>query len=111
MLSFIRHHAILAIAFAIALGLTLLFLARFTLATVYWNDPAHRDQPIAGWMTPRYVVQAWRVPPELVARALDLDPAVARRLTLADLAQAQGRDLPDVIADVEAAIAQSRAAR
>ena len=62
--------------------------------TVYWSDPAHRNQNIAGWMTPRYVGHSWQVPPEVIATALGLtQDGSGRRITLADIAESQGSDM------------------
>ena len=54
--------------------LTTFFAVRLVASWIYWNDPAHRDVEIAPWMTPRYVAHSWRLPPEVVAETLDLDP-------------------------------------
>ncbi len=39
----------LLIAFVLALAVTLFFAVRLALFTLYWQDPAHRNEPIAGW--------------------------------------------------------------
>ncbi|MEN8894541.1 MAG: hypothetical protein ABF248_00415 [Yoonia sp.] len=58
----------------IAFGVALAFLGYFALktvpSTIYWMDPAHQDQPLAGWMTPRYVAQSYKLPPEVLGEAL-----------------------------------------
>jgi hypothetical protein len=47
------------------------FAARTVAFWVYWNDPAHRSQAVAAWMTPGYVAHSWQVPRELVLEAID----------------------------------------
>ncbi|WP_259777356.1 hypothetical protein [Aliiroseovarius crassostreae] len=38
------------------------FATRTISEAVYWNNPDHHNQPLAGWMTPRYVAHSWRIP-------------------------------------------------
>lgn len=60
-------------------------------AAVYWNDPRHQDQPLADWMTPRYVAQSYSIPPEVIGDALFFDPTEApRRRRLDDIAAENG---------------------
>ena len=101
-----RHHRIALIGFGLALAVALVFAARLTLFTIYWADPAHRQQPVAGWMTPGYIARSWEVPPEVIRAAL---PETGRRPTLAQIAEAEGIPLPELIAGIEAAIAGARA--
>lgn len=109
MIRFVKQHALLSLAFVLFLGSTLFFLTRFAVATLVWSDPARLDQPVEGWMTPRYLVRSWRVSPEVIAAALDLEhDRTGRRVTLAELATMQGRDLDHMIDELEAAIAEAR---
>lgn len=106
MIEFLRHNAILSLAFLVALLITLMFLVRFTVSTVMWSDPENLEQPIAGWMTPRYVAKSWQVEPNVVAGALGIEmDGSGRRITLDEIAVAQGQDLDDLILNLEAAIA------
>lgn len=89
----------LILALAIAAVLTLGFAGRATYLAVYWSDPAHREQEIAGWMTPRYVAMSWDVPPEVIAAALELErDGTGRRITLEALADARGTT-PEALAE------------
>ena len=109
MLLFLKRHALLGLAFALAFLLTLFFLVRLVVSTIVWSDPANLDQPIAGWMTPRYVVNSWQVTPEIVGAALGLEGVAAgRMITLEEIAARQGRPLEAVVSDLEAAIAAAR---
>lgn len=104
-----RRRRLLLAAFLAALALTVFFGVRAVLFAVYWHDPAHRDEAIAGWMTPRYVAHSWNVPPEVVAAAIDLEPGAAgRRPTLERIAAAEGVPLPELTARIETAIARYR---
>jgi hypothetical protein len=104
-----RHHRPALIGFRLALAVALVFAVRLTVFTIYWSDPAHREQPVAGWMTPGYVARSWDVPPEVIRAALPVLPEAGRRPTLAQIAEAEGIPLPDLIAGIEAAIAGARA--
>lgn len=101
----------LAIALVAALLIAAVFATRLTHAALTW-DVAPDDGAIAGWMTPRYVVRSWDVPPELVADALDLDrDGIGRRVTLKALAEDRGVP-PDTLIDaLRAAIDAHRAAQ
>jgi len=109
MFSFVKRHPGLSTAFIAALALTVFFLFRLTAGLIYWSDAKHIDQPLAGWMTPRYVSQSWSLPPEALVVALGLEQdGSGRRITLKELARQQGRSLDDLIDDLEAAIAANR---
>lgn len=112
MTSFIKKHAILSMSFAAAGLLTLFFLGRFLVSTVVWSDPDIQDQEIAGWMTPRYVARSWQVEPEVVASGLGIVmDGTGRRATLDEIAVAQGRNIAELIADLDAALAIAKGAR
>lgn len=109
MTPFIRQHMILSLAFLIAGLVTLFFLVRFATSTMVWTDPALQNQKIAGWMTPRYVTRSWQVAPEVVSSGLGVEmDGSGRRLTLTEIAAAQGRSVDDLIAELEAAIAAAQ---
>lgn len=103
----------LIFGFTLALAITGFFAFRFVASMIYWGDPAHLDQHIQGWMTPRYVARSWGVPPEIVADALDLEirETSSKKYTMERIAAQKGVPL-DVLEDglVEAMTAH-RAAR
>lgn len=85
---------------AVALLLATLFLVRAILLLAGWGpDPA---RPVEGWMTPRYLVRVYAIPPETLAPVLGLTQGEAPRESLETLAARQGIPLPDLIARVEA---------
>ncbi|MBF9035621.1 hypothetical protein HKCCE2091_15340 [Rhodobacterales bacterium HKCCE2091] len=107
-----RTNRVALAAFAATLLLVVFFAVRFTLFAVYWSDPDHREQPIEGWMTPGYVARSWHVDTDVIRAALPPPPdeTLPGRLTFARIAAENGIPLPDLIAGVEAAIADARAA-
>lgn len=94
---------------ALALVLALVFGVRAVRGYLYWHDPAHHDQTIAGWMSPRYVALSWNVPPEVVGNALGLDREKPKRMTLSELAQERGVTLADLASQLQTAIEAFRA--
>jgi hypothetical protein len=104
-----RRHPLLAAGFVLAALATLVFAVRLALATLVWTVPALRDQPPAGWMTPRYVAMSWDVPPEVVRAALDLpQDGTGRRVTLAELAAERGVSVELLTQELAQAIAAHR---
>lgn len=98
----------LAIALAVALLLAAVFALRLTHAALNWHEVPH-DQSIESWMTPRFVVRSWDVPPELVAETLAIDrDGIGRRVTLQTLADERGIPPERLIDALEAAIADYR---
>lgn len=96
------------IAFLLALTVTSFFAIRFTVFTIYWANPAHRDVQIESWMTPGYVARSYRVPPEIVGAALALEPD-ERRLPLAELSERRGVSLDQLRDIIFATVIAARA--
>jgi len=89
---------------ALALVVAVVFGTRAVNGYLYWHDPAHQDETIAGWMSPRYVATSWQVPPEVVGNALGLEKEKPRRLTLDQLAQERGVTLAALTTQIRAGI-------
>lgn len=66
---------------------------------------------IQGWMTVPYIARAFRVPPEVVAEAAGAPREGGRPRSLDELASATGRRPEDVLAAVQAAVAEYQATR
>lgn len=85
------HHRIAFVGFLALLCIAGYFAVNAIAAAIYWNDPRHQDQALAPWMTPRYVAQSYKIPPQVLGPALFLDPTEPpRRLRLEDIAAANG---------------------
>lgn len=91
-----------------ALAVSVFFAVRIGANWIYWNDPAHRDQHIAGWMTPRYVAHSWNLPPEVIAEAISLQPGEGRPASLDRIADERGIPVEELIRILENAIARHR---
>ncbi len=73
---------------------------------------ADREQPVAAWMTPRYVARSWHIPPDIILDALDVPrPPPYGPMSLAQLAEFRGVPVEQVVAEAEAAIADFRDAK
>lgn len=103
-----KEHRLLLAGFVLALAVMLFFAARSVMFWIYWADPAHREEPIAGWMTPRYVAYSWSIPPEVLRDALAVPPD-ARRLTIDALADMRGVPTEEIVRQIDAIIAAHRA--
>ncbi|MGP9790338.1 hypothetical protein [Roseinatronobacter sp. NSM] len=109
MFQFVKQHIIISVAFAAALALTLFFTVRLTVSTIIWSDPDRYEQPIAGWMTPRYVSRSWGVELEVVAQVLQIEmDRAARQMTIEEIAAAQGRGLDTLILELDTALVAVR---
>jgi hypothetical protein len=99
----------MTLALGVALLLALVFALRFGMAIRQWSVAA-TDPDLAGWMTPRFVAHSWNVPPEAILQSLPLAPdETGRRVTLAELAEARGVPLAQLLEELRLAIATYRA--
>jgi len=90
---------------ALAMVGTLFFAMRIVTSAERWQHPPQSNEPIAGWMTPRYVSRAWHVPPEIIGEALALEKdGSGRKVTLDEIAAERGIDIDTLIAELAAAI-------
>lgn len=106
------HHRLAMVAFLALFCIAGFFAFNAIAAAVYWNDPRHQDQPLAAWMTPRYVAQSYDIPPDVLGPALFIDPTEPpRRLRLEDIATANGVTLETLQQRITEATAIFRASR
>lgn len=98
----------LVIAFILAAMVTLFFgMSAFRHARDFGAAP---DQPIAAWMTPRYIVHSWDVPRDVMTQAIGIDPTVRPGPKSLDrIASDQGIPTDVLIRRIEDAIAAHRA--
>lgn len=91
-----RKHRFLFIAFITALVVTVFFAARLLVFTLYWADPAHHDQPLEGWMTPRYIAHSYELPTGVVRDLLELEGANGKRRTLEEIVKTSDLTLEEI---------------
>jgi len=107
-----KHHRIPFVAFVALLCFACYFAFNAIAAAIYWHDPRHQDQPLAAWMTPRYVAQSYRIPPEVLGEALFLTPGEPpRRVRLEEIAAENGVTLDILQQRITQGTAEYRARR
>lgn len=95
---------------AIALAAAGVFGVRMAVWSVYWSEPAHHEQALAGWMTPGYVAHSWKVPREVVLEALHAPvPPPGGPMNIHELADYNNTTVEALIEETNAAIAAFRA--
>ncbi len=104
-----RRHPWLVGGFLTALVVTLFFVTRMIFFTIYWSDPAHRDQAVQGWMTPGYVAHSWDIPRDDLLDTLGGLARPGEGITLEQIAIDSGVPLQELTVRIEAVIAAYRA--
>ncbi|MDP4031489.1 MAG: hypothetical protein Q8P60_01315 [Pseudorhodobacter sp.] len=100
-----QKHPLLILAFGLAMVLTLVFSVRVAMFAPHWRGSDIAAQPIQGWMTPRLIMHAYDVPPEIVAQALAIPEHSNLRLPLSELAKTRGVTVDTLLVTLNAAIA------
>ena len=105
-----RNQRIILIAFIVAVGTAGYFGIKSASAYVYWMDPAHQDQRIEGWMTPRYIANSYKIPRDVLGEALFLSTEAPKRPTkLSTIASENGLTLEELQDRIDSATAAHRA--
>lgn len=104
MTSLIRRHPYLVAAFALASTLALYFAVSAIVGAIYWSQ--HRNEPVSPWMTVGYVGRSWGLKPQLIDEVAGLPLPKGHPMTLAEIAKERGVPVEEVIALVEAAVAE-----
>ena len=108
MRALLGRHPLLVLAFLLASLGASFFAGRIVWNAVYWAQ--HRQEPVQPWMTVGYVGRSWGVKPrEIDARAGLPMPENGHPLTLQQIADQRGVPVAEVIAQVEATLADMRA--
>ena len=100
---FWKEQPIALSAFVIAMALLLFFGGRFVMGFLYFQDPAHRNQALEPWMTPKYVGMSWKLPPHVLDDAMGLQKFEGRRVKLDEVADRLGVTMAELEARVRAA--------
>ncbi len=103
-----HRHRLLLSAFVLTTLIALFFATRFLISVLYWSDPAHRNQPLEGWMTIGYVAHSYDVPRDRLTEILQLAPPDDKdrkaRPSLERIARDRGQTLDALKAEIHAAI-------
>lgn len=110
----LRKHPVLSAIFAVALLATVVFGIRMLMFMAHWGPPPPDQQPIEGWMTPRYVAFSWDIPkPEMfaiMARITGLDNPPDKPMPIERIAENSGMTTAAFIDALDQEIAAYRAA-
>lgn len=101
-----RQRFWLRVAYALAILATAVFGLRA--AWYAWELAERAEQPVAGWMTPRYILAVYEVDPKALAAILNIDPDQDPRESVARLAASSGLSTESVLRDITALIDESR---
>ena len=106
------QHKLALLALVAASGALAYFAVTSIAAFIYWMDPAHQDQPLAGWMTPQYVGQSYHLPREIIEEAFFLERGKnPPRVRISDIAEQNNLTIADLQARIDAAQAAFEAER
>ncbi|MGM0451009.1 MAG: hypothetical protein ACQERE_09285, partial [Pseudomonadota bacterium] len=64
----------------------------------------HHEQPVEGWMTPRYVALSYDLPPGVVRDALELEGVDAERRTLEEIMETSELTLREIQRRIDDAV-------
>ena len=104
---FFRKNALLLLAFVVLLAVAAVFAIGAIRHARDWDIAA--DQPIEAWMTPRYIAHSWGLPRDMMMETLKLEPSPDGPQPLSEIAEERGVPVADLIAQIEAAVAEFRA--
>lgn len=99
-----RRHPWLAGGLAVSGLLALVFALRLAGLLAWWADPERGNQPVADWMTPRYIQRVYGLDPDALSALLGLPPHGAPREPLSAIARSRGEDAQDLVARIQAAV-------
>lgn len=95
-----KTNRVALIGFVLAAAAVAFFTLRIVVATLYWSNPAHRQQTPEGWMTPGMVARSWHLPRETLAEVPGIAASGERGLTLNEIAARRGIPLSALIAEM-----------
>ena len=103
LLYFWQHQRLALLIAIVALSLAGFFAFNFLAEWVYFNDPMHQNQTLEGWMTMHYVSLSYKLPPPVVAEALQATDYRGQGLRLSEISALTNLSLDDMHALVVAA--------
>lgn len=103
LITFLKNNWLPATVVALSLAALIYFASGFLLNLVYFNDPRHQNQALEAWMTPRYVVMSYDLPPRIIDEIMKLEPHIDKRKPLSDVASELNITLDELTAQVKAA--------
>lgn len=94
--TFVKNNKIPFGILVISLLALAFFSSGFIANLIYFADPKHQNQPLEGWMTPRYVGMSYDLPPQILDDVMQLRPKVDKRKPLTQVVQDLGISLSEL---------------
>lgn len=104
-----KTHPRLLVSFLLVAALALFFAGRILWGVVYWAE--HRNEDVQPWMTVGYVGRSWEFDPREIDRRAGLPLPEGHPLTLQEIARQRGVPVAEIVALVEATVAEMQAER
>lgn len=93
----------------LSLSIVVLLIFTLRLGMFFFRPPPPKDVVIEPWMTPGFVAHSWHIPPDVMGAAMQIEPRKGGRpQNLEYIAEQKGIPVDQLIADIEAAIAEFR---
>lgn len=105
-LAFVKKN-IIPIGFLLTSVIAVIFFSKGFIANlIYFADPRHQNQPLEYWMTPRYVVMSYDLPPPIVDEVMGLRPKIDKRKPLTKVLE----DLDITLEELQSRVNQAQIA-
>ncbi len=101
-----RKNRLLTLAFLTLCVITILLILRLGVSFVYWNY--HKNEPLKPWMALGYISRSHDVDVERLREAAGIAPDERERRSLEQLSTERGITVEELIARLEAEIAEAR---
>lgn len=99
-----KEHKIALLAFVVAALMAVFFVTNAVMGMRDIKRPIVNQEPLQGWMTPKYVGKSYGLPPDVLGPLLQLEKGgKGVPVTLEDIAARQGRTLAEIEADIRQA--------
>lgn len=105
-LTFARKNMIPIGLLLVSIIAIIFFSKGFIANLIYFGDPKHQNQPLENWMTPRYVVMSYDLPPPIVDEVMGLRPKIDKRKPLTKVLE----DLDITLEELQTRINDAQAA-
>lgn len=105
-LAFARKNMIPIALLSVSVIAIIFFSKGFIANLIYFADPKHKNQPLEYWMTPKYVVMSYDLPPPIIDEVMGLRPKIDKRKPLTKVIE----DLDITLEELQNRINEAQAA-
>ncbi len=108
-LSFLKKNTLPVGVLLVSVIALLFFSSGFIANLIYFADPKHQNQPLEAWMTPKYVVMSYDLPPQIVDDVMGLRPKIDKQKPLTKVLEDLDMTMDELQIKVDAAQAEHQA--